>query len=299
MLFQKILSIFAIMALGFAAMRLKAVDKAFIKSLSAFMMNIALPVAFIASLDRSIPKSVLPELGVMLLWSIGAHAASIAVSSALWRRFPEAKRKVLTFGTVFTNSAFMGMPVAQSLAGPKGLMFAMVYNVVYVTMIYTYGMSLFREGDERIRWGRVLVNPGTVSVLIGFVVWFLPWDLPVFLSDAIGMMAKLQTPLAMFVVGANIAGIRAAGLLKSAALPFFVVLRLAALPLAAVGLIRLSGAAGTAPAIAALMVAMPAGAQTVVVAEQKGGDSVFASEIVFATTVLSLASIPLIAGLVL
>jgi predicted permease len=59
-----------------------------------------------------------------------------------------------------------------------------------------------------------------------------------------------------------------------------------------------AGFNGTAPRIAMLLTAMPAGAQTVVMAEKMGEDSTFASEVVFVTTVLSIVSIPLFAGLV-
>ncbi|KKR23347.1 MAG: phosphoenolpyruvate carboxykinase (GTP), phosphoenolpyruvate carboxykinase (GTP) [Candidatus Peregrinibacteria bacterium GW2011_GWE2_39_6] len=102
---EKILSIFVIIAIGFAAKKVKAVDAAFLRGLSAFMMNIALPFAFIASLDRSIPKSVLPELGMMALWSIAIHGAAIGFATIAYRRFPEGQRKILSFITVFTNCA--------------------------------------------------------------------------------------------------------------------------------------------------------------------------------------------------
>src|SRR3989339_1042498 len=205
---EKILSIFVIIAIGFAAKKVKAVDAAFLRGLSAFMMNIALPFAFIASLDRSIPKSVLPELGMMALWSIAIHGAAIGFASIAYRRFPEGQRKILSFITVFTNCAFMGLPVAQSVAGTKGVMFASIYNLMYGILIYTYGVSLFQEKSDPDKWRKVLLNPGIVAIFIGIVLWFLPFALPSFMLESMSLMAKLQTPLAMFVVGANIANIR-------------------------------------------------------------------------------------------
>jgi len=77
-----------------------------------------------------------------------------------------------------------------------------------------------------------------------------------------------------------------------------VAVRLAVIPLVVYGVMAAAGLNGTAPRIALLLTAMPAGAQTVVMAEKMGGDSTFASEVVFVTTVLSIVSIPLFAGLV-
>ena len=295
---EKILSIFVIIAIGFAAKKVKAVDAAFLRGLSAFMMNIALPFAFIASLDRSIPKSVLPELGMMALWSIAIHGAAIGFASIAYRRFPEGQRKILSFITVFTNCAFMGLPVAQSVAGTKGIMFASIYNLMYGILIYTYGVSLFQEKSDPDKWRKVLLNPGIVAIFIGIVLWFLPFALPSFMLESMSLMAKLQTPLAMFVVGANIANIRIGKILAGKALLTAMGVRLLGIPLAVYAVIRLTGSSGLAPEIALLMTAMPAGAQTVVIAEKMGGDSAFASEIVFATTIASIVTIPFFAGLV-
>jgi predicted permease len=286
------------MAIGFIAKKVKAVDGSFLRGLSAFMMNIALPFAFIASLDRSIPRSVLPELGIMALWSFGIHAVEIGFAALAYRSFPTNQRKVLSFATVFTNCAFMGLPIAQSVGGARGLMFASIYNVAYTVLLYTYGISLFQSKAEPGRWKEVVFNPGIIAIVIGLVLWLLPFSLPGFLLDSIGLMAKLQTPLAMFIVGANIANIKLDRISSWKALLSIVVVRLLAMPLAVYALMAATGLRGMAPGIALLLTAMPAGAQTVVIAEKMDGDSTFASEVVFVTTVLSIVSIPLFAGLV-
>jgi predicted permease len=298
MVLEKIASIFVIMAIGFIAKKVKAVDGSFLRGLSAFMMNIALPFAFIASLDRSIPRSVLPELGIMALWSFGIHAVEIGFAALAYRSFPTNQRKVLSFATVFTNCAFMGLPIAQSVGGARGLMFASIYNVAYTVLLYTYGISLFQSKAEPGRWKEVVFNPGIIAIVIGLVLWLLPFSLPGFLLDSIGLMAKLQTPLAMFIVGANIANIKLDRISSWKALLSIVVVRLLAMPLAVYALMAATGLRGMAPGIALLLTAMPAGAQTVVIAEKMDGDSTFASEVVFVTTVLSIVSIPLFAGLV-
>jgi hypothetical protein len=101
----------------------------------------------------------------------------------------------------------------------------------------------------------------------------------------------------MFIVGANIATIRLDKILAGKALLTAIAVRLIIIPFMVYGVIRLTGSSGIAQKIALLMTAMPAGAQTVVIAEKMGGDSGFASEIVFATTILSIFTIPIFAGL--
>jgi hypothetical protein len=168
---------------------------------------------------------------------------------------------------------------------------------MYGILVYTYGVSLFEEKSDPDKLKKVLLNPGIIAIFIGIVLWFLPFSLPSFMLESMGLMAKLQTPLAMFIVGANIATIRLDKILAGKALLTAIAVRLIIIPFMVYGVIRLTGSSGIAQKIALLMTAMPAGAQTVVIAEKMGGDSGFASEIVFATTILSIFTIPIFAGL--
>lgn len=297
MILDRILAIFTIMAVGFAAKKLKAVDATLLKALSSFLLTIALPFTFLGSFDRSIPRSALPELGIMLLATIAVHAFAIGFSSIAYRRFPAPQRSVLSFATVFANSLFMGLPVVQSVAGTEGLMFGAVYNMVFSLLVYSYGIALFvpRGGWEGLR--KALLNPGIIAFVLGFIIWLLPFSLPGFILEAIGFMSKVQTPVAMFIVGATIAGIDLSSFKSLPALMLAVAVRLFIMPGIIYLAIRLTGFSGTAPSILFLLVSMPAAAQTVVMASNLGGDSKFASEIVFVTTMLSIITIPFVAGI--
>ena len=286
------------MAIGFIAKKVRAVNASFLRELSAFLVNIALPFTFLSSIDRSIPKSALPEMGIMALWSFSIFGVAIAFSALAYRSFPERLRKVLSFATVFSNCAFMGIPIVQSVSGARGLMFTTIYNVAFTVFFYTYGISLFQDKAEAGQWKQAVFNPGIVATVVGIVLWLLPFALPAFITDSINLMAKMQTPMAMFIVGANIANIKLGKITSWKALFTAVVARLAFMPLLVYAVVVvLGGDMHGAPGIAFILTAMPAAAQTVVLSEKMGGDSTFASEIVFTTTLLSIITTPLYAGL--
>lgn len=298
MIAQRILSFFVIMGLGYAARKARVVDAAFSRRLSGFIMDFALPFAIVASLDRSIPRDALPELGFMLLLSIAVHGGMILFANFAFTRVPEAERRVLMFLTVFTNCAFMGFPITQTVLGAKGLMFASMYNLVFVLLVRSWGAAVFRPGAARLDIKGLLLNPINVAVAAGLAIWLAPWELPAFAREAIQLMSALQTPLSMFVVGAAIAGVPLRGMFRGRWLWLSVPLRLLVLPAALFGLFRIAGFTGTAPAVTVLLLAMPAGSLTVVQAELGGGDVEFASRTVFVSTVLSIFTIPIFATLV-
>jgi hypothetical protein len=211
---SRVLSIFALIVVGYIARKAKAMDQSLIRGLSGFILNVALPFTIITGFDRSIPRSALPDLAETALWTIALHGFSIAAATLAFRKFPDNERKVLSYITVFSNCGFMGLPVVESVFGKIGVMYASIYVVIFQAFIWTYGVALFSGNASKGQLKKALLNPGTISVLIGLVLWFLPFELPGALNDSITSMSNLTTPLSMVVVGATLADVPLKGLLK-------------------------------------------------------------------------------------
>ncbi|MHB0897746.1 MAG: AEC family transporter [Spirochaetales bacterium] len=295
--FSRVLSIFILIVIGYAARKAKAMNQSLISGLSGFILNVAIPFTILASFDRSIPKSALPDLGRTALWAIALHGFAIAAASLAYRKFPDSERKVLSYVTVFANCGFMGFPVVESVFGKIGVMYASIYVVIFQIFIWTYGVTLFSGAASKGQLRKALLNPGNISVLIGLVVWFLPFDLPEALKVPITNMSNLTTPLSMVVVGATLADVPIAGLLKGKELWIGTAARVILMPLAVYGVMKLVGATSLPARISAFLVAMPAAAQTVIFAERYKADVGLASKMIFVSTVLSALTIPVFAML--
>lgn len=293
--FSRVLSIFILVVVGFIARKTKILDSSLVKGLAGLILNIAIPFTIIASFDRSIPTSAMPDLLRMALWAIAIHAFGILGSSALYRRQPAAERKVLTYITVFSNCGFMGFPVTESVFGKIGVMYASIFVIIFQIFIWTYGIYLFSGQSGKDQMRHAILNPGNISVIIGLFLWLLPFSLPDALTTAIANLSNLTTPLSMIVVGATLAEVPIEGILKGKALWFGTAVRLIAMPLAVFGIMRILGFQDLPAKVAAFLTAMPAAAQTVIFAERYQADVSLASRIVFLTTVLSALTIPVFA----
>ena len=292
---SKVFSIFILMAIGYAARKAKVLDPSLTRGLSGFILNVTIPFTIIAGFDRNIPSSVLPDLGMVALWAVGLHGFFIAFSSLVYKKFPENDRKVLSYITVFSNCGFMGFPVAESVFGKIGVMYASIYVIVFQIFIWTYGVSLFAGSSSKSQLRMALFNSGNASVLIGLILWLLPFRMPEAVDSTIAAMAGLTTPLSMMVVGATLAGVPIAGLLKGRTLWIGTIMRIVLVPLFVYGLMRLAGIDGLPSRIAAFLTAMPAAAQSVIFAERYKSNVELASKIVFVTTILSALTIPVFA----
>jgi predicted permease len=298
LVFSRVLSIFILVVVGYVARKSKVIDKSLIKGISGIVLNVAIPFTIIASFDRTIPRSAMPDLLRVALWAVGIHGFLILASKLAYGRMEPGSRKVLSYTSVFSNCGFMGFPVVESVFGKIGVMYASIFVVVFQIFIWTYGVLIFSGTSSKGQLKKALLNPGNVSVLIGILIWVLPFDLPQAVTGSISIMSTLTTPLSMMVVGATLADVPLAGLFKGWALWIGTTARLVVIPLAVFGFMRLVGAHSLPAQIAAFLTAMPAAAQSVIFAERYGADVHLASRMVFVTTVLSALTIPAFALLV-
>jgi predicted permease len=294
--FSKVVSIFILVVVGYVARKAKAMDRTLISGLSGFILNVAIPFTVLASFDRSIPRSAMPDLFVVALWALAIHALSIIVARFAYAKTEDGDRKVLSYVTVFSNCGFMGFPVAESVFGKIGVMYGSIYVIVFQTFVWTYGVALFsgiKGGGAQIR--KALFNPGNAAVLIGLGIWLLPFDLPSSITSSISTLSTLTTPLSMLVVGATLAEVPVKGLLKGKELWIGTFARLALIPLVFYGIMRLTGFTSLPGRLAIFLASMPAAAQTVIFAERYKADVGLASRMVFVSTVLSALTIPVFA----
>ena len=146
-----------------------------------------------------------------------AHFAVILLAR-LFSRGDDKSRPVLRLAMVFSNAGFMGIPLEQAILGAEGVFYGIVYVVVFNFFMWSWGLyemrgqvplsnSRLQLSKERWRSLRpMLVNPGTVGIAIGLPLFFASVSLPAILKTPISLLAGLNTPLAMLVIGFYLAG---------------------------------------------------------------------------------------------
>ena len=92
----------------------------------------------------------------------------------------------------------------------------------------------------RERWRSLrpmIVNPGTVGIAIGLPLFFASISLPAILKTPVHLLAELNTPLAMLVIGFYLAGADFRRVIRMPSAYFAAVVRLIVYPLAMVALL--------------------------------------------------------------
>jgi len=295
--FNQILILFSILILGIIIKRVKVVSDEFEKDLTDFILKVSQPALVINSMSFEFSSDVLLKSGQVLLFSFITYGLSIMAALGITKamKFDEAKKSVYKFVLIFSNVGFMGYPVVNSIYGAKGVFYTAIFNLVYMLLVWTLGIIII-SGEEINMKSMLpkLINPGTVSIVIGFTLFVFSIKLPAAIASTINMIGSLTTPLSMILVGLILGSFSIKKAFKDMMVFFISFLRLVVIPLAVLLIFFSFVKDPLVLGVLVIMCAMPAASSTAIFAGKYGGDTYTASQTVFITTLFSAATIPVI-----
>ena len=240
--------LFALMAVGAVCRRVRLVDETAVKGIVNVLLLVVTPSLIVDSFQRPFDSSMMHGFFWAFAIASFAHFAVILLAR-LFSRGDDKSRPVLRLAMVFSNAGFMGIPLEQAILGAEGVFYGIVYVVVFNFFMWSWGLyemrgqvplsnSRLQLSKERWRSLRpMIVNPGTVGLAIGLPLFFASVSLPAILKTPISLLAELNTPLAMLVIGFYLAGADFRRVIRMPSAYFAAVVRLIVYPLAMVALL--------------------------------------------------------------
>ena len=131
--------------------------------------------------------------------------------------------------------------------------------------------------------------------LLGLILYAAQMPIPEVIDTPLTYLADVTTPLSMLIIGMNLTGGSVSALLRNRDVLSSAFLRLLFLPLLTWWILMLLPVEDPLViGVTLIIMAMPSPAVTSILAETYGGDTQFASEAVFLSSLLCLVTIPLI-----
>lgn len=290
----QVVTLFLMILVGFIARRIGIINPELHKGLNELLLKITAPLLALSSFQFAFSKALLAEAGMIFIFAILAHMFAIFFSKITYLWFNSDQKKVLRFITIFSNCAFMGYPVVSSIYGQKGVFYTSIYVAVFNLFVWSYGVFIFTEKADLKSLKKALLNPGIIATLLGLLFFLFSVKIPVPIYQAIHTLGSMTTPIAMLVIGSALATVKTADLFSGFALYYGSLVRLLVMPLITIVILKIFNFQANLLGVAVLLMAMPAAATAVPIAEQYHGDSLFTSRMVFITTLLSVLTIPLV-----
>ncbi len=261
-------------------------------------------------------KQMLLNFLYVFLFSVAAFLLIFVVSKLLFptkKKPEERKRKdILIFISMFSNSAFVGIPFIDMFTGgnSQATMYVIIFNVVFNLFLWTLGAYLITQDKTQISLKKALLNPCVIGSAVGFLLFLVPqiniFNMPIVaeLQQIVVFSGNMTAPLSMLIVGVRVAELPVkklfcdkdiylaafARLLLSPALSYLIIL-----PFKLAGLFEGDPYVLLASVIA---MSMPPAASVVAFAEKYDGERELAAAAYATGTLLSILTLPIVLVLI-
>lgn len=291
------LLLFLYMLCGFILSRAKIIRDDNRGVLVRLLMDVAMPMMVLNAFNKPTTREeILSSLWIIIIALAGCVVTGL-IGLLLWKNQPENKRKVLMYGSMFSNAGNAGLPIISPVFGPTGVFYASMYLIPPRILQWTVGLGFFVRPEKGGWVKNVLCNPMVVVIYIGVILMATGYQIPGVLGTAIGNLGGMTSPLVMILIGATLTRMNWRMLLDKTVL-FLSMFRLIVFPLLFAVILKLVHADETIMNISVILLAMPVASNTAVMAERYGGDYAFASACVSVSTLLSVVTVPVITWLI-
>ncbi len=174
---SQIFIMFLLMFLGHLLYRRKMIDERFSKQLSALLLNIVTPAVLIISYQRPFDKEDARQLALAFFYSAVTFAIAIVAAWLLFGRSQKPYAKDARMCVIFSNNGFMAIPLLQALLGAEGVFLGSASIVSATVIAWTYGARML-SGERGTDFKKILLNPGTLALAGGVLLFCSPWKLP-------------------------------------------------------------------------------------------------------------------------
>ena len=295
--FGQMLVILTAIAAGFIASHLGFLSEDTDQRLSKTVLNITNPCMILGAVATG---SALPETSVILrilLVALVFYAVEFAAVLALPHLVggTPAQKGVWRFVLAFPNVGFIGYPVAVALFGQDALFYAVVLTIPFNLLSFTLG-PLMLGGGLRFSWKQFL-TPCIVASVLSLIVALTHTQIPGQIGEMLNMVGDVTVPLALMLVGSELAKLPLREMLGGPRVWAIVIIRLLALFSGV--LLLLMDLPEMLYGVAVSQMAMPVAVTGTLMCATYGGDQRSMAQVTFLTTVMSIITIPILAVMLL
>ena len=289
--------LFLIIGLGYAAAKAKLFPANTNRSLAQLVIYITNPCTVLYSVlgkDRGLSNSqVLLLTGIAVVFFVVVIAAGLILPRLL--RCPREKRGMYAFMVTFSNMGFLGFPVVSALYGADAVFYASIFNLIFQLVVYTYGVWLVggAEGGFRLQW-KTFLSPIILASVFAYFCYLTDLKAPAFVVKTLEMLASVTSPVCMLVIGIALAAVPLGRVFRNWRLYVISFVKLLGLPLLAYAILRPFVTHPLILGITVVIAAMPVATMSTLLASKYGADEELAAGGVFLSTLMSLATIPVL-----
>lgn len=286
-LFQQVIVMFALMAIGYLLRRGGILGAESSGDLGKLLVNAVLPAVVV----RSFWMAAGDGRGEELVQAFVVSAALLVLAMVV-ARVLQARQPVGDFSVAFSNAGFIGIPLARAVFDDGAVFYVAPLIALLNVLQWTYGQRLLSGARDRPNIRSILLSPMLIAMVAGITLYGTAMPLPALVGTVLDDVTALNSPLAMIVLGCYLAESDLRILFSMGSLYSVTVERLLVVPLLSIVLLWLAPGVTDLKLSLLLAAAAPVGTNVAIFARQNESDYAYASGCVCLSTLASLITMP-------
>lgn len=185
----------------------------------------------------------------------------------------------------------MGLPLIQLVLGEQAMVYGVINLMVFNAFNWSQGVVLM-GGRRQVSLKQAVLNPGIIGTIIALVLFLCGVTLPSMVGNAVSFLGSMNTPLAMVIIGAQMAAADWRAVFRSPAILLACVLKLAAMPLLTALVLYPLHPEPELYCTLVLLAGVPTASITAMFAQRYGQDVATSAQLVTVSTLLSILTLP-------
>lgn len=267
------------------------------KDLSKFVLQVVNPIVIFTSYQMEYREELVRNLLITFVLSLLAFAVMIGASYLLIRKKEGRESAIERFSAIYSNCGFMGIPLMHALFGDEGVFYLTAFITVFNLIVWTHGIILISGERDMKKVVKVFYSPTIIAIVAGVAAFFAQIKIPSVPMAALDFVADMNTPMAMLVSGVTMADTNIVELLRKPRVYYISLLKLLVIPAFLVLILSPLGIDEKVRMTVIVASSAPPAAMCTLQCIRYNKNSLYASELFSAGTILSIASLPLIVKL--
>ena len=295
LLMQQIVQLFLMIFMGYLIVKTGLVRDDDSKVLSKIILYLIVPCVIINAFQVDYTTDTVKGLLIAFAASVLTQVVLLIVISAAGKLLHLNEVEVAS--VYYSNSGNLIVPIVTFILGQEWVLYGCVFMSVQLVFLWTHCKKIISR-EASYDWKKILLNINMISIFIGVVLFFTKIVLPEIIGNTLASVGTMIGPASMIVTGMLFAGMNLKQIFANKRVYFITFLRLIAVPLIALVLIKLSNLASFSAdgnkiiLIVFLAIITPSASTVTQMCQVYGNDSKYASAINVMTTLLSIITMP-------
>lgn len=288
----QVIILFILISIGFMLAKTKILNNDSVRGMTDLVLILVTPCVIIKSFFREFNKSDLNNLLISFLLGVLIHTAFIVLSVLFLKDKDQNRQTVLRYAAVFSNCGFMAIPLQQALLGDNGVFLGSSFVAIFNAFVWSWGIRVMSGDKKSLKPLKIISSPAIIALIIGVTVFLLSIPVPKIISEPVGMLAALNTPLPMIIIGFHLASSNVLKGITDLKCILTILLRLVIYPAVAITAMWLCGIRDDMLLSQAICCSAPVAAVTTMFSAKYNRDTELSVNLVSLSTLFSLITMP-------